>query len=193
MLRTIPLTVTIDGLNLIIIICGIIAVAIALKQKFRKNNYESNTYAEDEFTKEQIDYSKCYQPRYLLTKNEYREYKKLKEEAAKRNLIICPKVRLLDLVEPRKNLYYSKQLLWKIQAKHVDFVICDKNMYVQAVLEIDDGSHASIERQERDQFINIVLDSCGYKVIRTFSINEHTLDGLGDIENRNNTYNQYSM
>ena len=36
----------------------------------------------EEGKQEQIDYSKAYQPKYLLTRNEWHEYKKLKDLAA---------------------------------------------------------------------------------------------------------------
>ena len=49
----------------------------------------------------QIDYSTAYQAKYLLTQNEWHEYKKLKVLADEKQLQICPKVRLLDLIEPR--------------------------------------------------------------------------------------------
>ena len=120
------------------------------------------------------DYSKSYQAKYLLTMNEYQEYKKLAEYADAKGLRICPKVRLLDLVEPRRGEGYMS-LLGKVQAKHVDFVITDKNLHVQAILELDDNSHDRPERQERDHFVDEILTSVGYKVIRTRSITEDTL------------------
>lgn len=123
-----------------------------------------------------FEFSGKYQKRYLLSKNEYNEFKKLKELANKRNLMICPKVRLLDLVEPRKGEAKYKTLFYKIQAKHVDFVICDQNLYVKAILELDDNSHNQADRKARDEFVDTVLKDVGYKVIRTHYITETTLD-----------------
>ena len=120
------------------------------------------------------DYSKSYQAKYILTRNEWYEYKKLRTIADAKGLIICPKVRLLDLVEPRKGEGFMA-LLGKIQSKHVDFVIADKDLHVKAILELDDNSHNRPERQDRDNFIDEVLRSVGYKVIRTRSITEETL------------------
>ena len=81
------------------------------------------------------DYAQSYQRKYLLTKNEYREYMKLRQLAADRGLLICPKVRLLDIIEPRKGEKDYKSLFYKVQAKHVDFVICDQDLRIKAVLE----------------------------------------------------------
>lgn len=123
------------------------------------------------------DYSKSYQQKYLLTKNEWYEYRKLRDIAEAKGLQVCPKVRLLDLVEPRRGEGYMS-LLGKIQSKHVDFVIADKDMHIKAIVELDDNSHNRPDRQERDNFVDDVLTGVGYKVIRTRSITEDTLKGI---------------
>ena len=120
------------------------------------------------------DWSQSYQKTHLLTKNEYYEYKKLKQYAAQNNLIVCPKVRLLDIVIPREGKN-KLAALGKINSKHVDFVICDDKLYVKGVVEIDDNSHKQQDRIERDKFVNSVLTSVGYKVVHTYSVTEDTL------------------
>ena len=123
------------------------------------------------------DYSKSYQAKYLLTRNEWYEFKKLKQLADAKGLMICPKVRLLDIIEPRKGENY-RSLMGKIQSKHVDFVICDQDLHIKAILELDDGSHDRKDRQERDQFVDQILTSVGYKVIHVRSVTEQTLADL---------------
>lgn len=123
---------------------------------------------------QQQDWTKAYQKTHLLTKNEYYEYKKLKQYADKNNLIICPKVRLLDLIVPRDS-ENNLAALGKINSKHVDFVICDDKLYVKGVVEIDDNSHKRQDRIERDKFVDSVLTSVGYKVVHTYSVTEETL------------------
>jgi very-short-patch-repair endonuclease len=68
--------------------------------------------------------------------------------------------------------------LGKIQSKHVDFVICDQNLYIKAIVELDDKSHDQPDRQERDRFVDDVLTSVGYTVIRTRAVAEETLTPL---------------
>ena len=143
-----------------------------------ENNRDNDQNYDQNETFEGNEYIGKYQKKYLLTKNEYQEFKKLKQYAAEQNLIICPKVRLLDLLEPRRGEAKQKTLLYKIQSKHVDFVICDQNLYIKAILELDDNSHDQSDRQERDAFIDLILQDVGYKVIRTRSITERTLDGI---------------
>lgn len=127
-----------------------------------------------------IDYTQSYQAKYLLTKNEWCEYRKLKQFAEAKNLQVCPKVRLLDIIEPRNDTPNYKSLFYKVQAKHVDFLICDQNLHIKAIVELDDNSHNQADRQERDQFVDQILTSVGYKVIRTRAVTEETLKDIGD-------------
>lgn len=123
-------------------------------------------------------YADCYQRKYLLTKNEWYAYKKLKQLADAKDLVICPKVRLLDILEPRRGEKDYRSLLYKIQAKHVDFLICDKDMRIKAALELDDNSHEQKNRKDRDSFMDEILTSVGYKVIHTHYINDDVLDDI---------------
>lgn len=129
-------------------------------------------------TDEEIDYTKSYQKKYLFTKNELYNYKTLKQYADVKGLIICPKVRLLDIIEPIKGLKKYKTLFYKVQAKHVDFVICDDTLHIKAIIELDDSSHDQEHRIERDKFVDEILRSVGYKVIHTRGITYEILDQI---------------
>lgn len=120
------------------------------------------------------DYSNDYQRKLLLTKNEWKNYMSIRPFLDKERLLICPKVRLLDLVEPRKGSN-SKQyqiLLNKVQSKHVDFTICDEMLNVLLILELDDSSHDADARKERDRFIDSVLTGSGYRVLHVRSFED---------------------
>lgn len=131
------------------------------------------------------NYTQSYQKRFLLTKNEWYEYKKLQQYADATELQICPKVRLLDIIEPRKGEKNYMSLLGKVQSKHVDFLICDKNLHVLGVLELDDNSHNRENRKERDLFVDEILESVGYTVVHTKSITETTLNAFKKTNNNN--------
>ena len=113
-----------------------------------------------------------YQFKFLLTKNEWAFYKKLKEATDKRNLHILSKVRLADLVEVEKWVSGGgfKKYFSKIKSKHVDFVLCNpENLAVKAIIELEDGTHSNTaERAKRDDFVDKVLKKCGYTVIYTY-------------------------
>ena len=124
------------------------------------------------------DFIESYRARYLLTKNELYNYKLLKPIANAKGYVICPKVRLLDIIEPIRGQKKYKTLFYKIQAKHVDFVICDQGMHIKAIIELDDSSHDRQDRQERDRFVNLILTSVGYKVIHTRQITENIFENI---------------
>lgn len=175
---------TIYVLVFVLIVLGIGLALPSLKNQKPKQDSSDTTIDTPTDTPEDIqinpkpNYSQSYQAKYLLTKNEWYEYKKLRQYAESHGLQVCPKVRLLDIVEPRRGTNNYMSLLGKIQSKHVDFVICDQNLYIKAILELDDNSHNRADRQERDQFVDEILTSVGYKVIRTRSITEDTLKPL---------------
>lgn len=154
----------------------IIALLVFAAEAFRI--WKAGESSNEKGSSKRSDYSNCYQRKYLLTKNEYREYMKLRQYAAVHELLICPKVRLLDIIEPRKGEKDYKSLFWKIQAKHVDFVICDQDLRIKGILELDDSSHDQKERQDRDAFVDLILQSVGYQVIHTRSVTESTLSAL---------------
>ena len=160
---------------IIVIVFAILYFKDHKKPRTAENKDEVLPELEQE--KGSADYSQSYQAKYLLTRNEWYEFKKLKKIADAKGLMICPKVRLLDIIEPRKGESY-RSLMGKIQSKHVDFVICDQDLHIKAILELDDGSHDRKDRQERDQFVDQILTSVGYKVIRVRSVTENILEGI---------------
>lgn len=152
-------------ISIIILILGI-GIPIILK----KYTYYEEPREQDQSEQEQ---KLPYHFKYLLTKNEWDFYKKMKVVTDKYNLHIIAKVRLADLVEVDNYLTGNgfNKYFWKIQAKHVDFVLCNPdNLAVIAILELDDSSHnSSVERAERDDFVDKVLTKCGYKIIHTYN------------------------
>lgn len=140
------------------------------------DNLSAQKTNKTEHQNEIIDFSSAYQSKYLLTKNEWHQYKKLKELADIKGYVVCPKVRLFDIIEPKKGHKHYKTLMYKIQAKHLDFVICDSDMQIKVVIELDDSSHDRKNRQERDAFVDLILRSVGYKVIHTRYITNDLLD-----------------
>lgn len=125
-----------------------------------------------------INYREAYQARHLLTKRELQEYFKLKQYADARGWLICPKVRLFDLIEPKKGKGDRQTLINKIQAKHVDFVLVDQSMKLIGVLELDDSTHDRADRKQRDSFVREALEGAGITMIQTRSITPETLDGF---------------
>lgn len=116
-------------------ICLLAAAAIYLLFRLRKKNYYP------------------YAAKHLLTKREYKFYLLLRREADRNHCLICPKVGLKDLMAVTDKKEYMKYF-YKISQKHVDFVICDRDLRVLFAIELDDSTHDSKEAKERDRFKN---------------------------------------
>lgn len=89
---------------------------------------QSNASAASQADTDMLPYDKAYQRKWLLTMNEKVFYRQLCTFAAKKNMTVFTKVRLLDLLEPVKNQPKYKTYFYKVQAKHVDFVLCDSKL-----------------------------------------------------------------
>lgn len=158
------------------------------EQRKKEVDYTAQRIAEELQTKQQegttteeppaINYNASYQPKYLLSINERDQYRKLKAWASNHDAIVFTKVRVLDLIEPRKDADNYKTLFYKIQAKHVDFVICDQSIKVKCIIELDDNSHKNKDREERDKFLDEALTGAGYKVLHTKYITADLLNQI---------------
>lgn len=155
------------------------------KESFRRNTGPRliYTYAKPELKEKdkaeinaELDFHTAYQRREIFTRNEWQNYKKLRDVAEAKGLVVCPKVRLFDIIEPRLDKKRKLTYRYKIQAKHVDFVVCDHDMHIVAIIELDDNSHYDPDRIKRDNFVNMILTSVGYTVIHTKQINYDILD-----------------
>lgn len=100
----------------------------------------------------------------LLTRREYAFFKALQPIAQKHSLMICPKVRLADLVAVPQGTTERKWFNY-IKAKHVDFTLCDMNLNVKLVIELDDSTHDRPDRQTRDDFVDRVFQKINVKLL----------------------------
>ncbi len=81
--------------------------------------------------------------------------------------VIMTKVRLADIVDVRKGLSRRQwqSAFNRIQSKHVDFVLCDpQQLDIKAVVELDDRSHKKPKRQDRDRFVDQVMNFTGIPI-----------------------------
>ena len=114
----------------------------------------------------------AYRQRWMFTLNEKNAYYKLLPIAQELGYTVFAKVRVLDLIEPVKGIPKYKTYFYKIQAKHVDFVLCDRKLVARYIIELDDSSHETESRKERDQFLDQALSTAGYRVIHVKAITE---------------------
>ena len=52
-----------------------------------------------------------------------------------------------------------------IKSKHVDFVICDINLNIKLIVEVDDSTHDKPDRQKRDEFVDRIFQTVNVKII----------------------------
>lgn len=111
-----------------------------------------------------------YKRKYILTKNEYYFYKKLKVICDKHNLRILVKTRLADIIDVDKNQIAGKEYMnyfGRIQSKHIDYLVCNgDSLYPLVAIELDDNSHNKSNRMERDIFVNNAMQAAGIPLIR---------------------------
>ena len=103
----------------------------------------------------------------LLTKAEMNFYKILKDVVDNDKQIICPKVRMIDVLWTKTYRVENKlTFINKVNRKHFDFVICDKETLKPLMaIELDDKSHEEEARKERDEFVDALFTDLKFKVI----------------------------
>lgn len=127
-----------------------------------KNKNSRNTsnlsYQKTDLTKETLPF---YKKAYLLTNTEKKFYFVLSEILGN-DYLIFSKVRIADLVYLPRGInnsdFYHYQN--KVQSKHVDFVLCDKeNIKPLLVIELDDSSHLRPDRIDRDLLVDRIFEN----------------------------------
>lgn len=157
-----------------------------IRQQKRKKNHPPRKYESAQTLQRNNTYQTGYTGLYtrvpLLTQREQLQYNLLKQIADKKNVLICPKVRLLDLVVPVSGAKNYKALMSKVMSKHVDFAICSQDMDVLGIIELDDSTHLRKDRIDRDAFVDNVLRSAGYQIKHTWNITPDILDSFLDLK-----------
>ena len=155
----------------IVLIVVIILLALWIgREKLQTQKERSAREGND--SKKELPIKGAYQKSWLFSYNEKEAYNKLVPIARELGYTVFAKVRLLDLLEPVKGNSKYKTYFYKVQSKHVDFVLCDEKLVAQYIIELDDSSHDRSDRKERDDFVDEVVESVGYKIIHTRAITE---------------------
>lgn len=87
-------------------------------------------------------------------------------QAPPSGLTLFAQVRLANLVRVQPWAQRDKTHWYRIQAKCVDFVLCDERTFApRLVVELDDASHDRKDRQTRDAFVDEVLTGVGLPIL----------------------------
>ena len=104
----------------------------------------------------------------LLTQNELSFYRELRKAAG--NLTVMSKVRVADIIEPKKGTSSWQSAFNRISSKHLDFVLCEPaQMKPVLAIELDDASHDKKKAQDRDSVKDSALKSAGFPLLRVRS------------------------
>lgn len=123
---------------------------------------KKNNKQEEIKTSNAINYSSLYSKKdYLLTQEELKLYKLLKDVCKNNNLNLFCQVSLYELVKAKEYKDFNK-----IKAKTIDYVIADTNCKIKLCIELDDPTHIKQERIERDKFINGLFKELDIKLLR---------------------------
>ena len=141
-----------------IIILLIIAAAVLLLWHLRRGYYP-------------------YAAKHILTKREYKFYLILRQVADEYGYMVCPKVGVKDLLAVTDKKNYMKYF-HKIVQKHVDFVICDRDLYVLFAIELDDSSHETKDARRRDHFKDKAFAAAKIPLKRIVDIDEREVRKL---------------
>lgn len=101
----------------------------------------------------------------LMTEAEKKLYKFLRKRLPD-NVLIMTKVRLADLVDVNKEVTRERKALLQIAYKHVDYVVLSESLEVICAVELDDYTHETAERQQRDRFVEQTLRECNIDFFR---------------------------
>ena len=88
-------------------------------------------------------------------------------------------VRIADLIRVKKGTSEFQKWQNKIHAKHIDFVLCERDsLSIELAIELDDVSHRRKDRQERDEFVNAAMEACGLPLLRIPVASDYDIDEL---------------
>jgi very-short-patch-repair endonuclease len=104
---------------------------------------------------------------YLLTRTENYYLDTLREVATSLGMEVSCQVRLADFIRVKRGVDDYQRWFNRIACKSVDFVLVDRVSHkIRVVIELDDSTHELPKRQERDVFVNEILEDVGIGVIR---------------------------
>lgn len=150
-----------------------VIIILIIENIINRKNRESENKEEEK----NINYKDLYIKKdYIMTEQEYKFYRLLKNYTSKNNLNLFAQVSLYAIVNSK---YYSD--FNKIKSKSIDFVITDVNCKIKLCIELDDYTHIKENRQNRDKFIDELFKQLEIKMLR---IPEQNYYNMTEIERK---------
>ena len=167
------------GFVIFIIICAFIAggmAALIARSRRSRPNIGQNSppiIAPDSQPPkaDPLPYSKR---KYFFSAAERSFYEILKRLASAEHTVFA-KVRLADLVCVSKGADAWQSHFNRINRKHLDFVLCNRDLAPVVAIELDDSSHDEEDRDPRDKFVDQVL-AAALPILRVRAKRAYNLD-----------------
>lgn len=148
----------------------LLVIIITILEKFLNKSSNEPKKVEDLVNNYKEKYEKV---DYLLTKNELKFYRILKQVTNKLGYNLFCQVSLYQIVNSKEFKDFNK-----IKSKSIDFVITQENCKILTCIELDDFTHERKKRIERDNFINKLFEDLGIKLLRIPVQNFYNMDEL---------------
>jgi Protein of unknown function (DUF2726) len=107
-----------------------------------------------------------------------RSFYEILKRLASGDQTVFAKVRLADLVYVSKGAGSWQSHFNRINRKHIDFVLCDRNLAPVVAIELDDASHDEEQREVRDEFVDQVLASAALPIVHVRARRAYVIDQL---------------
>jgi hypothetical protein len=111
-----------------------------------------------------------------------RSFYEVLRRAAGEQIYVFGKVRLADIVYVARGTGSWQTHFSRIQSKHIDFLLCDRQKIAPLVaVELDDSSRDAHTRENRDQLVDAVCEAAGLPIIRITAQRAYTPESLRTI------------
>ena len=154
------------------IVVALLAVAAMILAQVLLKRWEGSTHVRDSSV------AIGYTSKPLLTEAERRFQHALRPHVPD-SVLLCAKVRLLDVLEPPKGKQRQTSLN-RVSSKHLDFVLVDvATSRVLVAIELDDRSHERAKRRQRDEFLEAAMRSAQVPLCRIPAATHYDRGALG--------------
>lgn len=122
-----------------------------------------------------------YERQDVLVSRAERSFLGVLDQAVAGEYRVFSKVRVADVLKPRKGLDRSTwfKAFNQICSKHFDFVLCDpKTMQIKAAVELNDKSHKTRTRVKRDEFLLEACAAAGVPLLEFAARRSYTIEPI---------------
>ena len=159
------------GLLILIAVC--VAIARGLATHYSNTKRPSAPKISPNWPPSKIDSLPYSKQKYFFSAAERSFYEILRRLASDHT--VFAKVRLADVVHVNKGSEAWQSHFNRISAKHLDFLLCDRNLAPVVAIELDDSSHDEGGRRSRDDFVDQVLASAALPLIHVCAQHSYVL------------------